>query len=39
MNKSDQSFYKAFEDRHRGSKDLIRSRLQVYLPFINALKN
>ena len=38
MNKSDQSFYKAFEDRHRGSKDLIRSRLQVYLPFINALK-
>jgi SAM-dependent methyltransferase len=24
------SFYRAFEDRHRGSKELIRSRLMVY---------
>lgn len=31
-------FYRAFEDRHRGSRDLIRQRLQVYLPFIDALK-
>lgn len=27
-------FYRAFEDRFRGSSELIKSRLQVYLPFI-----
>ncbi len=30
-------FYRAFEDRHRGSRELILSRLQVYLPFIMPL--
>ena len=29
-----QDFYRAFEDRHRGSRDEIRSRQQVYLPFV-----
>ena len=29
------SFYRAFEDKYRGSRDLIKSRLQVYLPFIS----
>lgn len=32
------NFYKAFEDKHRGSRELIKSRLQHYLPFINPLK-
>jgi O-antigen chain-terminating methyltransferase len=32
------SFYRAFEDRHRGSRDLILSRLRVYLPFVETLK-
>lgn len=27
-------FYRAFEDRHRGSRELIKSRLQVYLPLV-----
>lgn len=27
-------FYKALEDRHRGSRDLIKSRLRVYYPFV-----
>ncbi|WP_237173387.1 class I SAM-dependent methyltransferase [Paracandidimonas lactea] len=27
-------FYRAFEDRFRGSRDLIKQRLQVYLPFV-----
>lgn len=27
-------FYRAFEDKHRGSRELIKSRLQVYLPFV-----
>ena len=32
------SFYKAFEDRFRGSKQEIRQRLEVYLPFLKALR-
>jgi O-antigen chain-terminating methyltransferase len=32
------SFYRAFEDRFRGSRELIKSRLKVYLPFIIPLK-
>jgi SAM-dependent methyltransferase len=28
------NFYRAFEDRHRGSRELIKNRLRVYLPFI-----
>lgn len=30
-------FYRAFEDKHRGSRDLIKTRLRVYLPFIEPL--
>lgn len=29
-------FYRAFEDRHRGSRELIAERLRVYLPFLQA---
>jgi len=32
------NFYRAFEERHRGSRELIKSRLAVYLPFIEPLK-
>ena len=31
-------FYRAFEDRFRGSRGLIKGRLRVYLPFIEPLK-
>lgn len=31
------NFYRAFEDRYRGSRELIRSRLEVYQPFITPL--
>lgn len=31
-------FYRAFEDKYRGSRELIKSRLQVYLPFVDTLK-
>jgi SAM-dependent methyltransferase len=31
-------FYQVLEDRYRGSRELIRSRLQVYLPFVEPLK-
>ena len=34
----DASFYRAFEDRYRGSRELIKSRLTVYLPFILPFK-
>ena len=30
-------FYRAFEDRHRGSRELIIGRLQVYLPYVSPL--
>lgn len=32
-----EDFYRAFEDRFRGSRELIKSRLRVYLPFIEPL--
>jgi O-antigen chain-terminating methyltransferase len=32
------SFYRAFEDRFRGSRELIKERLIVYLPFAVALE-
>jgi SAM-dependent methyltransferase len=32
------SFYRAFEERYRGARELIRSRLQAYLPFIEPLR-
>jgi SAM-dependent methyltransferase len=31
------NFYRVFEDRFRGSRELITSRLQVYLPFLEAI--
>ncbi|EPM46279.1 class I SAM-dependent methyltransferase [Pseudomonas syringae] len=31
-------FYRAFEDRHRGSRELIRGRQQAYVPFIQPLQ-
>lgn len=35
---SDKNFYSAFEDKHRGSRELIKDRVSVYLPFIVPLK-
>lgn len=32
-------FYRSFEDAHRGSRDLIKKRLEVYKPFIVRLNN
>jgi O-antigen chain-terminating methyltransferase len=33
------AFYRQFEERYRGSRKLISSRLEVYLPFIEPLKS
>ena len=33
------SFYRDFEDLFRGSRELIKSRLRVYLPFVRRLKH
>lgn len=30
-------FYRAFEDKHRGSRQLIKARLEAYLPFVRPL--
>lgn len=30
-------FYRAFEEKHRGSRELIKSRLRAYLPFVEPL--
>jgi SAM-dependent methyltransferase len=36
---SDQNnFYKAFEDQHRGSREMIKARLAVYMPFIKKIQ-
>lgn len=32
-------FYRAFEDRHRGSRELIRERQHIYVPFLTPLKS
>lgn len=32
------NFYRSFEDKHRGSRELIKSRLLVYLPLVKAIK-
>lgn len=32
-------FYRAFEEKHRGSRELIKSRQRVYLPFIMPLRS
>jgi len=31
-------FYRAFEDRYRGPRELIKQRLRAYLPFVEPLK-
>jgi len=31
-------FYRSFENKHRGSRSLIKSRLEVYSPFVGQLK-
>ncbi|HEY1150376.1 MAG TPA: class I SAM-dependent methyltransferase, partial [Pseudoduganella sp.] len=33
-----QPFYRAFEDRYRGSRDTIKQRLRAYAPFLAALR-
>lgn len=33
--KDNNSFYRAFEERFRGSRELIKSRLQIYMPFVD----
>ena len=32
-------FYRAFEDKFRGSRSLVRSRLEFYTPFLQAVSN
>ena len=32
------SFYRAFEDRYRGSRELIHERQKIYVPFLEPLK-
>lgn len=34
---SDNGFYRAFEDRYRGSRELIQGRLKIYKPFVEPL--
>lgn len=36
---SSTDFYRAFEDRHRGPRELISRRLEVYRPFIQPLQD
>ena len=38
MSSDQNNFYKAFEDQHRGSREMIKSRLSVYLPFIQKIQ-
>jgi SAM-dependent methyltransferase len=33
------NFYRAFEEKHRGTRQLIISRLRAYLPFVEPLSN
>lgn len=33
------NFYRAFEDRYRGNKELIKSRLITYIPFLEKIKD
>ena len=33
------NFYRVFEDHHRGTRALIKSRLSAYLPFVEPLKD
>ena len=33
------NFYRAFEEKHRGTRDLIKLRQRVYLPFIEPIQS
>jgi len=35
---SNENFYKAFEDKYRGSREAIKERAEVYLPFLEPLQ-
>ena len=37
MSAEHNNFYKAFEDQHRGSREIIKARLGVYTPFIKKI--
>ncbi len=37
MSAEHHNFYKAFEDQHRGSREIIKARLGVYTPFIQKI--
>ncbi|MCP3720346.1 bifunctional 2-polyprenyl-6-hydroxyphenol methylase/3-demethylubiquinol 3-O-methyltransferase UbiG [Paraburkholderia sp. CNPSo 3281] len=39
QNSGPDGFYRSFEERYRGSRELIKSRLSVYLPFIRPLRS
>ena len=39
MSSNHNNFYKAFEDQHRGSRELIKSRLAAYVPFIKKIQS
>lgn len=34
-----EEFYRAFEERYRGSRELIKQRLEIYLPFVIPLRH
>ena len=38
MSSDQNNFYKAFEDQHRGSREVIKARLSVYVPFIKKIQ-
>ena len=38
MSSDQNNFYKAFEDQHRGSRETIKARLAVYVPFIKKIQ-
>jgi O-antigen chain-terminating methyltransferase len=38
MSSDQNNFYKVFEDQHRGSRETIKSRLAVYMPFIEKIQ-
>ena len=39
MSSAPDNFYKAFEDQHRGSREIIKARLAVYVPFIKKIQS
>ncbi len=38
VDKINKNFYHAFEEKYRGTRELIKSRLRVYLPFVEPLR-